>query len=117
MTAETWEANIVTLEDSNGRPVGVETFNPVTGDERATFKARDVIFVEEGGIKSFDTAEAGEVFGLYWVPEKAYAINSNMQFGYKKYFDEGSNQTITKALVICDGKVLDPKYIYVLKKA
>ena len=117
MTAETFESNIMTLEDSNGRPVYAETYNPVTGDERATFKAREVVFVEEGGIKSFDTAEAGEVFGLYWVGEKAYAINSNMQFGYKKYFDENTNQYITKALVICDGKVLDPKYIYVLKKA
>jgi HK97 family phage major capsid protein len=117
MTAETFESNIMTLEDSNGRPVYAETYNPVTGDERATFKAREVVFVEEGGIKSFDSASAGDVFGLYWVGEKAYAINSNMQFGYKKYFDEGTNQYITKALVICDGKVLDPKYIYVLKKA
>jgi hypothetical protein len=54
---------------------------------------------------------------MYWVPEKGYAINSNMQFGYKKYFDEDTNQTVTKALVICDGKVLDGKYIFLLKKA
>ena len=46
-----------------------------------------------------------------------YLINSNMQFSYKKYFDEATNQYITKALVICDGKILDPKYIYLLKKA
>lgn len=117
MTAETWESNIVTLEDTNGRPVGTETYNPVTGDETAKFKAREVVFVEEGGLKSFDTAATGDFFGIYWVPEKAYLINSNMRFSYKKYFDEATNQYITKALVICDGKVLDPKYIYLLKKA
>lgn len=117
MTAETWESNIMTLEDTNGRPVYRETYNPETGDERATFKGREVIFVEEGGFKSFDTASAGEYFGMYWVPEEAYLINSNMQFSYKKYFDEDTNQYITKALVICDGKILDPKYIYLLKKA
>ena len=117
MTAETWESNIMTLEDTNGRPVYRETYNPETGDEKATFKGREVIFVEEGGIKSFDTAVAGDYFGMVWVPEKAYLINSNMQFSYKKYFDENTNQYITKALVICDGKVLDPKYIYLLKKA
>lgn len=116
MTAETWEANIMTLTDDQNRPVGRETYNPVTGDDTASFRGRDVVFVEEGGIKSFDSATAGEYFGMYWVPEKAYAINSNMQFGYKKYFDEASNQWITKALVICDGKVLDGKYIYLLKK-
>ena len=117
MTAETWEANIMTLEDTNGRPVYTETYNPVTGDEVCKFKGREVVLIEEGGIKSFDTATAGEYFGMMWVPDKAYAINSNMQFGYKKYFDEDTNQTVTKALVICDGKVLDGKYIYLLKKA
>ena len=116
MTAETFESNIMTLEDSNGRPVYSETYNPVTGDETCKFKGREVLLIEEGGIKSFDTAAAGEYFGMAWVPEKAYAINSNMKFGYKKYFDEESNQWITKALVICDGKVLDGKYIYLFKK-
>lgn len=117
MTAETWESNIMTLEDTNGRPVYRETYNPETGDEKATFKGRAVAFVEEGGIKSFDTAATGEYFGMVWVPDKAYAINSNMQFGYKKYFDENTNQYVTKALVICDGKVLDGNFIYLLKKA
>ena len=117
MTAETWESNIMTLEDTNGRPVYRETYDPNTGDEKATFKGREVIFVEEDGFKSFDTASAGDYFGMLWIPEKAYLINSNMQFSYKKYFDENTNQYITKALVICDGKVLDGKYIYLLKKA
>ena len=116
MTAETWESNIMTLEDTNGRPVYRETYNPETGDLVCKFKGRDVVLVEEGGIVSFDSAAAGDYFGMYWVPEKAYAINSNMQFGYKKYFDEETNQTVTKALVICDGKVLDGNYIFLLKK-
>ena len=117
MTAETWESNIMTLEDANGRPVYRETYNPETGDEKATFKGRAVNFVEEGALKSFDSAAAGEYFAMMWVPEKAYLINSNMQFSYKKYFDENTNQWITKALVICDGKPLDTKYIWLLKKA
>lgn len=117
MTAETFESNIMTLEDTNGKPVYRETYNPVTGDETATFKGREVVFVEEGGIKSFDTAAAGDYFGMMWVPEKAYAVNTNLQFSYKKYFDENTNQWITKGIVICDGKVLDPKYIYLFKKA
>lgn len=117
MTPETWESNIMTLRDASDRPVYRETYNPETGDEKCTFKGRAVTLIEEGGIKSFDTASAGAYFGMLWVPEKAYAINSNMQFSYKKYFDENTNQYITKALVICDGKVLDGKYIYLLKKA
>lgn len=117
MTAETWESNIMTLEDTNGRPVYRETYNPETGDEVCKFKGKTVNLIEEGGIKSFDTAAAGDYFGMLWVPEKAYLINSNLQFSYKKYFDETTNQYITKALVICDGKPLDTKYIWLLKKA
>ena len=117
MTADTFESNIMTLEDTNGRPVYRETYNPETGDLVCKFKGRDVVLVEEGGFVSFDAASAGDYFGMMWVPEKAYAINSNMQFGYKKYFDEDTNQTITKALVICDGKVLDGNYIFLFKKA
>ena len=115
-TVETWDSNILTLVDTNNRPVYRETYNPVTGDETATFKGREVVFVEEDGIKSFDSAANGDYFGMLWVPEKAYSVNTNLEFSYKKYFDENTNQYITKGLVIVDGKVLDPKYIYLLKK-
>jgi HK97 family phage major capsid protein len=118
MTANTYEANIETLMDKEGRPVARELTNPVNGDTVCKFYGKEVLLVEEGSsIKNFDDASSGEYFGIYWVPEKAYAINTNLQFGYKKYFDENTNQYVTKALVIVDGKILDPKYIYLLKKA
>lgn len=53
---------------------------------------------------------------MYWVGKEAYAINSNMQFGVKKYWDYEKNEEVTQALVINDGKVLDPQYIFLLKK-
>lgn len=117
MTAGTWEANIETLRDSNNQPVAREIYNPTNGDETCRFKGREVVLIEEGlGIENFDDATNGQVFGLYIVPQKAYAINSNMEFVVKRYFDEEKNQWVDKALVINDGKVLDPKYIYILKK-
>ena len=117
MTANTWEANIMTLQDSVGQPVAREIYNPVTGDMTCKFNGREVILVEEGlGIVNFDEAAAGEVFGLYIVPQKAYAINSNLNFSVTRYYDHEKNQWVDKALVINDGKVLDPKYIYLLVK-
>ena len=117
MTANTWEANIVTLQDSVGQPVAREIYNPVTGDETCKFAGREVILIEEGlGIANFNDAAAGDVVGLYLVPQKGYAINSNMQFHVKRYFDDEKNQWVDKALVINDGRVLDGKYIYILKK-
>lgn len=119
MTANTFEANIETLQDSNGQPVARTITNPVNGDESARFFGREVVFVEplDGAIENFDDAASGDYFGIYMVPEKAYAINSNLAFSVTRYFDHETNQWVDKAIVINDGKVLDPKYIYLLKKA
>lgn len=116
MTPNTYEANIKTLKDDNNRPLYNETYNPVDGAEIATFKGKQVVFVEEDILKNFNDATNGEYFGMYWVPEQAYAINTNLEFYVKRYFDDETNQYVDKALVINDGKVLDPKYIYLLKK-
>ena len=122
MTANTYEANIKTLVDDNNRPVASETFNPVDGAEIARFKGKNVVFVEEDILGNFNDIDlSGETpdspyFGMYWVPEEAYAINTNMEFTMIKYFDQEKNEYVDKALVINDGKVLDPKYIYLLKK-
>lgn len=117
MTANTYEANIKTLKDDNNRPVYNETYNPVDGAEVAKFKGKNVAFVEEDILKNFNDATNGEYFGMYWVPEEAYAINSNLEFVVVDYFDHETNQYVKKALVVNDGKVLDPKYIYLLKKS
>lgn len=116
MTANTFESNIETLEDSNGQPVARNIYNPVTGAETATFKGKEVTFVEEDVFENFEDADAGEYFGMYWVPQKAYAINSNLEFAVRRYFDEENNQWVDKGIVINDGKILDPKYIFLLKK-
>lgn len=116
MTADTYESVIKTLKDANDRPVYSETFSPVDGTEICKFKGRDVVLVEEDIFKSFDAAANGEYFGMLWVPEEAYAINSNMEFTMMHYYDHELNQYVDKALVINDGKILDGQYIYMLKK-
>lgn len=116
MTAETFDSNIMTMVDDNNNPIAKETYGAGSTPERATFRSREVTFVEEGAIKSFDSAEKGDVIAIYWVPQEAYLINFNQQFSYRKWFDEYTNQWITKGLLVCDGKVLDPKYIWIIKK-
>lgn len=122
MTANTYEANIKTLSDDNNRPVYNETYNPVDGSETATFKGKQIVFVEDDILGNFNDIDVSEestdspYFGMYWIPEKAYAINTNLQFFVKRYFDDEKNEWVDKALVINDGKILDPKYLYLLKK-
>ncbi len=115
-TANTYEANLKTLKDDNNRPVYAETFNPVDGEEKCTFKGKEVTLVEEDVLENFNDASDGDYFGMLWVPEKAYGINSNLEFTVIDYFDHETNQAVKKAIVINDGKILDPEYIYLLKK-
>lgn len=117
MTPVTYEANIKTMKDLQNRPVYNETFNPVDGTEKATFKGKEVTFVENDILADFDDASDGDYFGMVWSPQKAYAINSNLEFTVVDYFDHETNQAVKKALVINDGQVLDGQYIYLLKKS
>ena len=72
--------------------------------------------VETDILPDFDTASSGDVIGIYWQPEE-YAINENFGFTMRRYFDEETNEWVDKALVVCDGKVLNPTGYYLIKKA
>jgi HK97 family phage major capsid protein len=116
MSAGTYESNIKTLSDSANRPVYSETFSPVDGALSCKFKGHDVTLVEQDILPDFDSASANDVFGVLWVPAEAYAVNTNAEFTVVRYFDHETNQEVTKALVVNDGKVLRTDLIYLLTK-
>lgn len=114
MAKQTYVSNLCTMKDNNNQPINKAGFDVY--EKQHKFNEYPVNRVEKDIFKDFDSCTNGEYFGMFWLPEKAYAVNTNMQFGYKKYFDEATNKYINKGLVIVDGKILDPKYIYLLKK-
>ena len=71
--------------------------------------------VEPDVVADFETATSGDVVGLYWIPTD-YAINTNLVFGMKRYFDEEKNEWVNKGLTIVDGKMLDVAGCYIIKK-
>lgn len=114
MAKQTYVSNLVTMKDNNGQPIRKAGFDNT--DKQNKFNEYPVNRVEKDIFKDFDSCTNGEYFGMFWNPEEAYAINSNMEFTVVDYFDQEKNQFVKKALVINDGKVLDPKYIYLFKK-
>ena len=114
MAKQTYVSNLCTMKDANGQPIQKAGFD--VSDRQHKFNEYSVLRTEQDLFKSFDLCSNGEVFGIFWVPEKAYGINSNMTFGYKRYFDDDKNKWITKGLVILDGKPLNTNYVYILKK-
>lgn len=116
-TAGTVEADLLTMKDANNRPIFKEATELTVGDSNTSgrFYGREVTLVEPDIVADFDTASSGDVVGIYWVPND-YAINTNLAFGMKRYFDEDKNEWVNKGLTIVDGKILDPSGVYIIKK-
>lgn len=116
-TAGTVEANLLTMKDANNRPIFKEATELNVGESATSgrFYGREVTLVEPDIVADFETASSGDVVGLYWVPND-YAINTNLAFGMKRYFDEEKNEWVNKGLTIVDGKMLDVSGCYIIKK-
>lgn len=116
-TAATIEANLLTMTDGNNRPIFKEATQLTLGESATagSFYGRSVTLVEPDVIADFDTAASGDIVGVYWIPSD-YVINTNLQFGMKRYFDDDTNEWINKGLTIVDGKILDTSGCWIIKK-
>ena len=116
----TVDAYLETMADSNNNPIfrqatGLEVNDGDAINPNGRFFGRDISLVEPDVIKDFDSASAGDVVGIFWQPDE-YAINTNMAFGMRRYFDEDRNEWVNKMLTVVDGKVLNPRGFYIIKK-
>lgn len=117
----TVDAYLETMADSNNNPIfrqatGLEVNDGDRANPNGRFFGRNISLVEPDIIADFDSASSNDVIGIYWQPEE-YAINTNMQFGMRRYFDEERNEWVNKMLTVVDGKVLNPMGIWIFKKA
>lgn len=116
----TVETYLETMADANNNPVfrqatGLEVNDGDDRNPNGRFFGREISLVEPDILPDFDSASAGDVIGIFWQP-KEYAINENFGFTMRRYFDEETNEWVDKALVVVDGKVLNPTGYYLIKK-
>lgn len=116
----TVDAYLETMADANNNPIfrqatGLEVNDGDQRDPNGRFFGRRISLVEPDIITDFDSASAGDVIGIFWQPDE-YAINTNMAFGMRRWFDEDRNEWVNKMLTIVDGKVLNPRGFYVFTK-
>lgn len=116
----TVESYLETMADANNNPIfrqatGLEVNDGDAANPNGRFFGREISLVEPDVIPDFDTAGNGDVIGIFWQPEE-YAINTNMQMGMKRYFDEETNKWVNKLLTVVDGRVLNPKGFVIIKK-
>lgn len=119
MPLSTVETYLHTMADSNNQPI----FHQATGLEvadadRATdgrFFGREMTYVEPDIIPDFDTAQAGDVVGIFWTP-KDYIVNDNLGFGIRRYYDNETSQFVNVGTVVTDGKLGDVSGVYFIVK-
>ena len=116
----TIDSYLETMADANNNPIfrqatGLEVNDGDSRDPNGRFFGRRISIVEPDIIPDFDSAQAGDVIGIFWQPQE-YAINTNMAFGMRRWFDEERNEWVNKMLTVVDGKVLNPRGIYLIKK-
>ena len=116
----TVETYLETMADSNNNPIfrqatGLEVNDGDSRNPNGRFFGRDISLVEPTILPDFDSAQAGDVIGIFWQPEE-YAINTNMAFGMRRWFDEDRNEWVNKMLTVVDGKVLNPCGYYLITK-
>lgn len=114
MASGTWEGYVDGMVDANGQPVGRVNYGIVNGPQER-FGGKEVIQVEDDLIAPFDDADNEEVIAIY-CNLKNYAINSNLQMMMFRYFDHDANEWVDKAILINDGKLLDPYGVVIIKK-
>ena len=111
-----------TMADSNNNPVfrqatGLEVNDGDSMNPNGRFFGREISLVEPDIIPDFDSASAGDCVGIFWQPEE-YGINENFGFTVLRYFDTETNEWVDKALVVVDGKILNPTgFVKILKGA
>ena len=116
----TVETYLETMADANNNPIfrqatGLEVNDGDVRNPNGRFFGRDIALVEPDILPDFDSASANDVVGIFWQPDE-YAINENFGFTMRRYFDEETNEWVDKALVVVDGKVLNPEGYVLIKK-
>ena len=106
-----WNTHIVGMVDNNGQPIARVTYG-MDGTIQERFLGREVIPTDL--LPSIDTATVGDVFAIL-VRLEDYMVNSNMAITYRRYFDENTDEWISKATMIADGKLADPNGVVLIK--
>lgn len=114
MASGTYEGYIDGMVDANGQPIGRTNYG-ISDGPTGRFGGKVVIEVEDDVIANYDDASTGDVVAILCNLGN-YAVNSNLQMQMFRFFDQDKNEWVDKAILIADGKLLDPNGVIIIKK-
>lgn len=118
MAQGTFDGYIDGMVDGNGQPIGRVNYG-IDNGETYRFGGKEVLIVESDVIKDWDSAtghaSTGDVIAVFCNLNN-YAINSNLEMQTVKWVDHNTNEVCNKVIMICDGKLVDPNGVVIVKK-
>ena len=102
------------ITDTNGQPIGRVNYG-IAGKPERTLLGRTVVLCDY--VTSYaSSAAAGTKIGFLF-NFKDYLLNTNYNMGLKRYEDNNTDDQVTKAVMLVDGKVVDKNSLVTLSKA
>lgn len=103
---------ITFLTDTNGRLVATEDLNAKGFGKRKIF-GRPVVLTNR--VTKFETAVKDDIVGFVG-DMSDYIFNTNYEMTLSKYVDNETDENVTKAVMLCDGKLARKDSFIILKK-
>ena len=101
------------LTDANGQPIGRVNYG-IAGKPERTLLGRPVVCCDY--VTNYAaTLAAGKAFAFLF-NFKDYVLNTNYAMGVKRYEDNDTDDTVTKGIMLADGKVVDKNSLVVIQK-
>ncbi|WP_265445093.1 phage major capsid protein [Acetivibrio straminisolvens] len=114
MTKKTFMA-FIGMTDANGQPIARINYGVGSRPER-TLLGREVILCGDYMDSFSSTLEQGKVFAFLFNFDD-YVFNTNYDLGVQRKQDWDTEDWLTKAVMACDGKVIDKNSLVTIAKA
>jgi len=101
------------LTDTNGQPIGRVNYG-ISGKPERSLLGRTVVCCDY--VTSFDTSVSVGTKFAFLFNFKDYVLNTNYNMGIKKYEDNETDDMVTKAVMLVDGKAVDINSLVTLAK-
>lgn len=102
------------LLDSNGQPIGRVNYG-IAGKPERYLLGREVVCCDHVTTYAATLSE-GDVFAFLF-NFKDYVLNTNYAMGVKKYEDDDTDDTVTRGVMLVDGKAVDINSFVPIKMA
>lgn len=111
MNKRTW-LEFEGMTDQAGQPIARVNLG-INGKPERQLLGRTVVLTDY--LPAYATAETGDVVAFAYDLSN-YVINTGYDIGVRKYFDENTDEEITKATLIADGKPVDTNGLVLIEK-